>query len=455
MAAKSRIRWGRILLWYVLFSAVLLVGSPFLKWSDKMLYNAAAPYVGLSHDDRMLHLLAPGEKQPVSDPIPVETVRLECPTVGMVDLRPEQLKDSFAAVEWSAQDFAALLKKISETGVRQLAISAPFIWEGGTQSAGQFLLCATLNNKKLFDRVVLGMRGRTTAQADLTPIQFRSYVIPTSQVKGDTSLLPSANRQVENDLDTADETTALTWAPDWIDDEELTQNPTALEDRSFPLLVRWNGEILPTLPLRLALEIRNCPIEKVQVELGKEIRLDTLVLPIDSHGRVTVQGVAVQALNLTGIIEGTEKLKEAAQPHSVAVLMQPLHAKEPAERLKLMASSLSQLCAQEIHETVIRPGVPLPSLWYAPLLPSTSVRIMTVLLVLLAALRIIPSMPFMLRALTMLGSLAWVLYMAWERMLQGQWFHLGSILVVWCLFVFIMPTLKPLRKKSIFSSPRR
>ena len=447
MAAKSRIKWGRILVWYVVLSTLLLTAGSLLQRVDELIYNAASQELNAT----TVTLLQAGEKQPVSPPVPVEHVRLECPTIGMIDLRPEQVKDSFASVEWGAQDFAALLKKISETGVRHLAVSAPFIWEGGTQAAGQLLLCAALQNDKLYERVVLGMRGRTTAQADLTPIQFRSYVIPTAQVAGDTSQLPAANRQVENDLDTADGTTSLTWAPDWIEDEELTQNPAALEERSFPLLVRWNGEILPTLPLRLALEARQCPPDKVHVVLGKEIRIGSLVLPIDIHGRITLSGVRVHSMDLTDVIDGKEKVGETAAPYAAAVLMQPLTSKEPAARLNLVASTLSQLCAQEVRETIIKPGSPLPSLWYNPLITSFTWRIVAVLVGLFLAVRFIPSLPWVFKMLVMLAWLGVLLWQAWVRMVQAQWFHIGIMLLVWLLLLVALPILKPEKKRSIFS----
>lgn len=451
MAAKSRIKWTRILLCYVLLSAVLLTCGSLFMWADRMVYNAAAVKLGLAEPQQGVHLLAPGEKQPISPPAPVEKRSLICPTVAMIDLRPEQLKDSVASVEWGAQDFAALLKKVSESGVRHLAVSAPFIWEGGTQSAGQLLLCATLQNKNLFERVVLGMRGRTTAQADLTPIQFRSYVIPVSQVKGDTTQIPAANRQVENDLDTADGTTELTWAPDWIENEDLTQVPAALGDRSFPLFVRWNGEILPTLPLRLALEACKCTPDEVYAELGKEIRIGKLVLPLDVHGRVTLNNVAVQEMQLEDIIDGKQKIDRMSAPFDAAVLMQPLTKQEPAARLKLMAQTLSQLCAQEVRQTVIKPGEPEPALWYAPLRESMTWRIVSVLLVLFVAVRFIPSLPGVLRLLTMLAWLVGLGYTGYSAMLVGQWFHIGVMLVVWLVLFLAMPMLKPEKKRSIFT----
>ena len=454
MTAKSRVRWARVIVGYALFTSILLAGAPFCKWANHLFYNTVAPYVGLAEENQPVYLLKQGEKQPYSPDVPVETKHLECPLIAKIDVRPEQVKECFASVEWSAQDFAALLKKTSECGIRNLAVSAPFIWEGGTQAAGQLLLCATMQNKKLFHNVVLGMRGRSTAQADLTPIQFRSYVIPTSQVKGDTNLLPAANRQIENDLDTAGSTTDLIWAPDWIEDEELTQVPAGLQERSFPLLVRWNGEILPTLPLRLALHVRECPIEKVEVELGKCIKLGALKLPIDSHGRITLTNVATHSLSLTGIIDGTEKIDITKNSSAVGVLMQPLSTKEPASRLELVAATLSQLCAVEVRETVIKPGDPLPSLWYRPIIASYTWRVITVLVLVFLLVRYVPAMPFFFRFVTMLSWLAWIAYTAWTHMQQALWFHAGLQLLVWALFVLLCPVLKPWRKRTLTLSRR-
>lgn len=455
MASKSRLKWGRLFIWYVVLSALILAGGAMFAPLDSILYNTLAAQAGKTQDGQAIHLLQAGETAPVSDPQTIETSRLVCPTVGLINLRKEQLMESYAAVDMRAQDFAALLNKISQSGVRNLAISAPFIWEGGTQDAGQMVLCATLQNKKYFDRTVLGMRGRTAAQADLTPIQFRSYVIPSHQVTGDVSLLPSANRQVENDLDTAGETTQLSWAPDWLEDEPLTQIPAAVDDRSFPLLMRWNGEILPTLPLRMALSIRSCNPDKVKVDLGNSISFDGISLPIDSHGRLTLKNTQVQELGLGDLIDGKAKLQDETGKFKLAVLGQPLTEQEPAARTRLMASTLSQLCAYTVTDTKQVPGEPLPALHYRPVMGSYWIFLSTVLGGLFFVLLILPYFPGLLRLLALFGALAYALNHVWTEMQNGYWCHAGLLSIAWVLLFWAVSSLKPQKKRNIFSSSRR
>lgn len=455
MASKSRLKWGRLFIWYVVLSALILAGGALFAPLDSILYNTLAAQAGKTQDGQAIHLLQEGDATPVSESQTIETRRLVCPSVGYINLRKEQLMESYAAVDMRAQDFAALLNKISQSGVRNLAISAPFIWEGGTQDAGQLVLCATLQNKKYFERTVLGMRGRTSAQADLTPIQFRSFVIPSHQVKGDVSLLPAANRQVENDLDTADDTTQLTWAPDWLEDEPLTQIPAAVDDRSFPLLMRWNGEILPTLPLRMALSIRSCNPDKVKVDLGNSISFDGITLPIDSHGRLTLKNTHVQELGLADLIDGKAELKDETGKFKLAVLGQPLTDQEPATRTQLMAATLSQLCAYTVTDTKLVPGEPLPSLCYRPIVSSYWLFIVTVLVGLFFVLLILPYFPGVLRLLALFGALAYALNHVWGDMQNGYWSHAGLLTIAWVLLFWAVSSLKPEKKRNIFSSSRR
>ena len=131
--------------------------------------------------------------------------------------------------------------------------------------------------------------------------------------------------------------------------------------------------------------------------------------------------------------------------------MQPLTTKEPAARLNLVAATLSQLCAQEVRETIIRPGTPLPSLWYRPLIGSGTWRIIAVLVGLFLAVRFIPSMPWLLKMLVMFGWLGVLAWQTWVQMTQNQWFHIGVMLLVWLLLLLALPFLKPEKKRSIFS----
>ena len=128
-----------------------------------------------------------------------------------------------------------------------------------------------------------------------------------------------------------------------------------------------------------------------------------------------------------------------------------LTEKEPAARLNLMAATVSQLCAQGRSKNVMQPGKPLPALWYQPLISGLTWRIIAVLVGLFIAVRFIPSMPVMMRLLVMVSWLGYLLYTAYSRMLEAQWFHIGLMLTVWLLLLLALPWLKPEKKRSMFS----
>lgn len=176
---------------------------------------------------------------------------------------------------------------------------------------------------------------------------LRQISIPSDQVEGDTSGLPSANKAVPNDLLYASEAARLTWAPDWLEDEPLTQKTTATEDRSFPLLVRWNGEILPTLPLILALQVTGQNISDVYVHMGKEIRIGSRVFPLDAQGRTKLKDIRTIDIPLSELASGSSPSLKKLGGMGLAILAQPEINQQDNSRLNLLAATLSQLCSQE------------------------------------------------------------------------------------------------------------
>lgn len=452
MAAKSRIRWVRILVCYLLLATLLLAAASLFKPLDVFIYNKVAPYKGIVQAGDSVPLLEPDEKQPTLPDSVVVHTHFECPTVAMIDLQPEQL---FPAGNWILQNFFPLLNKISKAGVKNLAVSMPCIWEdGGCGEGHQMMLSQTVVNNTLFEHVVLGMHGRTKAMPDVTPGVLTSCAIPASHVKGAVTNLPFANCKVENDLDGAEVARELVWAPDWLHDEVMTQAPAALSDRSFPLLMRWNGEILPTLPLRLAMSVRGCSANDIYVELGKEIRMGNVTFPIDRHGRLIMSGVSVQKLDINDVWDEKVKIDEKSAPHAVAVLMQPLSEDVAEGRIGSIAATLSQLCAKEYHEYSTVAGAPIPSLWYQPIIENSALRIISVLLLLFIVVRFLPSMPGLLKLVVMFVWLNWLFYQMWSGMEAQQWHHIGVMVVVWLLLLIALPIIKPKKKRSIFSTRR-
>jgi hypothetical protein len=258
-------------------------------------------------------------------------------------------------------------------------------------------------------------------------------------VEGDPGGLPTANKLVDNELYRTAEAQQLIWAPDWLDDERLTQQPSASQDRSYPLLARWNGEIIPTLPLRLALMIRGYKPTDIFVRIGKDIRLGTITLPLDERGRTRLPQASTSVLELQQVVEGTTR--HANEPE-IVLLAQP-HSSQPCtDRSRLMAATISQLCATEITEHNIRQGEPGKSMMYCNLLRDW-LPLCILSAAALFAVRILPFFPSFLRKLTLLAILAAGLWYAHELMLRGQWLHISSSLLTWLTLALALSILRP------------
>ena len=436
MAAKRHLSKLHSFFWLLVLAAVAVCTRTRLEEADVYIYQHAAHLLGYVPAERTLHLLKEGQTAPREPDVTVETRRLESPTVGLLTLDEQAAHNCFAALPLGPQDMAVLLHKLTERGVQSLALSAPLTWDGKSSTIARQMVCLGVSN---FRHAVLGLRGRNAAEADFTPTPLRSFSIPAEQVEGDPSGLPIANKLVDNELYHTAEAQQLIWAPDWLDDERLTQRPSASQDRSYPLLARWNGEIIPTLPLRLALMIRGYKPSDIFVRIGKEIRLGSITLPMDERGRTRLPHASTSQLQLQQVVEGSPP---GPNEPKIVLLAQPHSAQPSADRSRLMAATISQLCATEITEHHIRPGKPGKSLMYSNLLRDW-VPLCILAAAALFAVRILPFFPSFLRKLSLLAILAAGLWYSHELMLRGQWIHISSALLTWLTLAVALSILRP------------
>lgn len=443
MAAKRYLSKWHSFFWLVVVMVVAYTTHEHFDHIDRILYNYAAKALGLVPEERTLHLLHEGEIAPKEPDVPYETKRIECPKIGVLELTDEVAAQNFAALPLSEQDLAVLLNKLSERGVKNLALSAPLVQDGDSAPIARQMLCLKLTD---FENGVIGLRGRTSAEADFTPTQLRNNTIPAACVtEDDISGLPSANRAVTNKLLQTPEAERLTWAPDWLDDERLTHKPSAARERSFPLLVRWNGELLPTLPLQLAMQIKGCAAKDLIIRPGKDIKIGDITLPLDEHGRTRLQQARTTPLNIANIFDGTNSA--SAVPATV-LLAQPIEKAQVHERSIQIAATISQLCAQEVTEQHIRPGEPGMGLLYSnPVRGWMELGILAVAA--LFAVRLLPFMPAFLRRVLMLAALGCVLWLAHKMLLRGEWFRLSSTLLTWLTLAFGLLFMRPALRKHI------
>ena len=441
MAAKRRLSKWHSFFWLLVLVAVAIGMGNRGEHADVLLYNNVGKILGKVPTDRTLHLLHEGKTAPREPDNVVETRPLECPTVAALELDDETTAGCFAALPLGPQDTAVLLHKLSEQGIRHLAISSPLAWQENAPPIARQMVALGLTR---FEHATVGLRGRTAADADFTPAVLLPSRIPSEQVEGDTSGLPSCNKVIENDLLYISEAQQLCWAPDRLEDERLTQNAAAFTERSFPLLVRWNGEILPTLPLRLAMQIKGLSPSQLKIRMGKDIRLGDITLPLDEHGRTKLPQAAITTLKTTDVIDGRASTTEKA---SIALLSQPTDGKAEERRPQLLAATISQLCATEIVEQHTEPGAPGLSLMYHnPVKGWLPLSILAIAA--LFAVRVLPYFPAVLRHMVLLATLCGVFWYAHKMMQQGSWFHISTAIVTWLVLCLALAVLRPVQMKG-------
>ncbi len=440
---------------YILLCVLVLACGTCFRPLEQWLCTRVAPVLNEHLQDKPLSLTDNPEDCFRRTTREVPTTRLVCHPVAMLEMSPEKIRELYSSsTSWDAMTFSVVLNKIAGAGYRYVALSAPLLLDGGIGAGAHMTLTPRLKDGGTFEHLVLGVHGRTSAQAEFTPPQLASCAIPSQQVLGNKTQLPFANRKFENDFDAASQRTELNWAPDWLDDELLTQVPSALEDRSFPLLVRWNDEILPTLPLRLAMLVRRCKPQDVYAELGKYIRIGQLELPIDDYGRLVMKTAATQRVDLVHLLSDTEAA--SALPHTdIAVVMQPMKEKDDVlPRMQAMAATLSVLCADKMFEkTSVSEACP-PALLCVPIISSPVWRIVCVLVLLMLAVRFLPSFSPGFRFIIMLLWLGYIGMQCRSCVMVLQWPPLGLMLATWLMFYLMVPMLKPVKKRTIFRAHR-
>lgn len=493
MSSRRNHRWPGLLLLILL----LLIGfapARCTRDADTGLYEQLGRLCGLGSEPTLQLRLDPSE--------PVET-RTEqrahhyivSPAVGTLLLDDDTVFDTFAAIPLGPRDLAVIADNLADRGVKALAISSPLVWPEETADITRDILSNVLQR---FPAATLGLRGRTAAQADFTPIVLRDYAIPTENISGDPTGLPAANRPLPNGLAETPDGISVDWAPDWLEDEPLTQHPSAVDDLSFPLVMRWNGETMPTLPLRVALRRLGLKPADIRLELGKSIRIGEREIPIDANGRIRLRHASVTPIRLTDVIgsgssnidgnggsvsgvssedneesdsrevgasgsEGSEGSEgsgadaadsasagdSAGAPASdfptAVIIERPTDGDKRSSRVDRMGLTLSELLG-EIHTETEQVQVPAHTavLDYRAFLLGRPLWLIPELVLLGLVVALLRRLPRVIRLLVMLALLGGLLAKACGALLSGQWFSLTALLLVWLL---VLPVVMHRRKR--------
>lgn len=438
MSSRSRkIRFSP-LSWLLLISLICLIPPRLTRPADTWLYEHLAR-LGGSGSEATLQL-----RLDSSEPVETRTETQEhhyvtCPTVGTLLLDDETVHETFAALPLGPRDLAVIAAKLSDRGVTALAISSPLTWSDETADITRNILSEVLRR---FKAATLGLRGRTAAQADFTPLVLRDFAIPPDRISGDPSGLPSANRPLPNGLAETPDGINADWAPDWIEDEPLTQDPSSDPDLSFPLLMRWNGETMPTLPLRVALRAHGLTPADIRVDLGKNIRIGSRIIPLDDNGRIKLVHAGITPLRLTDLVStGAPADKDARPsadelfPHAV-VIERPTDGRKINSRLDRMGRTLSELLGT-LHTEKSSRQVPAHSavLEYSPFLPTSVWGILLALAALLLALIVLRPLPRWIKGVILLVLLGILISAARSGLAAHQWFKLSAMLLCWLMLI--------------------
>lgn len=200
--------------------------------------------------------------------------------VDVLTFESRELEDVFPASE--AMRWALLLRRLRQGGAGYAAVSSPFDW---VSMPGDLERATLRSEVEAFAFAGFGLRGELAAGAVPVPGGMESFAFDAAQVKGDCSRLPSINRLLPTMLCRGDFLFPVPWGVDWVANDERFFEESG-KGWSMPLLVRWNGCVYPTLPLRLVLARSGTAPADVQVEVGKRLRVGGSEWPLDGCGRI-------------------------------------------------------------------------------------------------------------------------------------------------------------------------
>ncbi len=444
MSSHRRVSFKGRIFWLLLILGMWFFSRHAFVENDTALFDwLGHRYAGWGEQEHA-QLVLPGAKVK-TEPVTIEHRTLHCPPVGTLELDDATCREYFAALPLGPQDLAVLLNRMQQDGLVTVGISSPLIWPDEAGDMTRQLLCKVLT---AFSNPVLGLRGRTAAQADFAPVILRDYAVPDSQISGDPTGLPSANRPLPNGLTDTPDSLGVPWAPDWLQDEPLTQYASELETLSFPLLVRWNGQTMPTLPLRLALAHAGLSANDVHVRIGQDIRFGNRTLPLDHNGRTRLAEGLALPLNLADL-GNKEAIKRQFGERGCVIIEQPAGMVGDTRRLTLLARTLSQLVGVEkIHHSTEQRPVGGKVLHVNETQEGWSFLAWGALALFLA-LSLFPYLPWLLRFLACFGLLPLIAWWGFSALQAGTWVSLCSALSCWGLFFLALLFLRA-RDKGYF-----
>ena len=426
-----------LIAWLAILVGTAYVTIPGFHQADVALYRACA-----EQSDIPLRLLFPGQnprnfKVLTPHRIP-KYAKVYC-TVWDSDL------DASPTPNPKLQELATILNCLaSHHGIRHVALSSPLVWDDEENETVHRMLDHSLSSLQFF---CIGLQAHNAAQAQVTPQVLRDSIIPPECLHGAPSGIPTANMVRPYHLPhPADHVVALT--PDFVEDELLSSEEARQRGLSLPLFVNWNGAILPTLPLRVALRHLGLSPADLQVHFGHSLRIGNRVIPLDSHGRTPLGGACATNLPLDRALSTPKDAPSHQNSEGVAVLFRPSLVHSPSDRGELIAATISCLLAKE-HTTYL-PGTATERAHFlrlTPLQATVAGRIILAILVLLA-LYFLPMLPGLAKLTLMIAGLAGIWLLAWLSYRLDLWMSISTWFICWLELCAALCFLAPRRSPS-------
>ncbi len=425
-----------VFFWFCALSLVAWFAAPRLFNADLALYRAAA-----ERPNESLRLLLPGEGPRTFKVLTPHRVPEYPPvycTVWDSDL------DESPAPAPKLQELATILHCLSTRhAIHHVALSSPLTWLDEGNETVHLMLDNALGSLK---HLSVGLQAHNAAQAQVTPQHLRDSAIPPDHLEGDPSGIPTANMARPYHLPhRVDE--AVSPVPDFVEDELLSREEANARGLSLPLLVRWNGDVLPTLPLSIVMHHLGITSADLRVHFGRYLKLGDRTLPLDAHARTPLGAARATMLPLQDALNPTTEPAPSASDAAgeIAVLFRPSLSNTPANRGELIAASISCLLAQD--RTTYLPGTRTEQAHFLHLTPlqATPFGLAILALLTLVALIFLPRISLLPRLTLMIAGLAGIWLLAWLSYRSDLWMSLTTWLLCWLLLFVALSALAPRR----------
>lgn len=336
----------KIALWLFVTVYVCFQAERRLEWVDACCYTGMGRLSGWSADD-YAQLHRPGEPVLSEKAVVHKSSRSYSPVYYIAWEDDAQEDASSEPSLPKIQELATILSCLSgKLGVSSVAVSSPLAWEDAGGEMPKLMMDKAVRS---FAHAGLGMGGRNAAQASGTPELLNGAVMPAAQVSGDISGLLSANAPLQYALPAGGDAPLL-MAPDYVEDESLILSMPGARGMSMPLLLRWNGQVMVSLPLRMALAEMGLSPSDVHVRLGKSLRIGGKSFPLDAHGRIPLGAARALPLQVGEVLSAYMRLP--SQGHVCAVLCRSFSPQRIESRARCMAATLSALLSVESEQLI-------------------------------------------------------------------------------------------------------